>query len=71
MNMDSQWSKQITLTVGPSFFNINAVVLKMIICKDLRNWLNVYLNFSFLLCSSKIETLFQKLKDQKLQTMQL
>ena len=25
----------------------------------------------FLLCSWKIETLFQKLKDQKLQTMQL
>ena len=30
-----------------SSFNINAVVLILIICKDLRNWSNLYLNFSF------------------------
>ena len=54
-----------------SSFNINAVVLILIICKDLRNWSNVYLNLSFLLSFWKIETLFHKLKDQKLQTMQL
>ena len=28
-----------------SSFRINAVVLILIICKDLRNWQNVYLNF--------------------------
>ena len=38
-----------------SSFNINDVVLILIICKDMR----------------KIETLFQKLKYQKLQTIQL
>ena len=31
-------------------FNINAVVLILIISKDLRNWYNVYLNFSFFYC---------------------
>ena len=30
-----------------SSFNINAVVLILIICNDLQNWLNVYLNFSY------------------------
>ena len=30
----------------------------------MRKWSNIYLNFSFLLCSWKIETLFLKLKDQ-------
>ena len=35
---------------GQSSFNINAVVLILLICKDLRIWKNVYLNFSFFYC---------------------
>ena len=30
-----------------SSFNINAVVLTLMTCKDFRNWQNVYLNFTF------------------------
>ena len=45
-----------------SIFNINAVVLILIICKDLRNWLNVYLNFSFFTVFLKYRNIISKLK---------
>ena len=36
-------------------FNINDVVLIVIICKDLRKWLNVYLNLSIFTALSKVK----------------
>ena len=46
-------------------FNINAVVLILIICEDLRNWLNVYLNFSFFTVFLKIRNIISKIKRSK------
>ena len=43
-----------------SSFNINAVVLILIICKDLQNWYNVYLNFSL-----KNRNIISKIKRSK------
>ena len=48
-----------------SSFNINAVVLILIICKDLRNWSNVYLNFSFFTVFLKYRNIISKIKRSK------
>ena len=37
----------VIICVPPIIFSINAVVLILIICSDLRNWSNIYLNFFF------------------------
>ena len=46
-------------------FNINAVVLILIICYDLRNWLNIYLNFSFFTVFLKNRNVISKIKRSK------
>ena len=46
-------------------FNINAVVLILIFCKDLRNWQNVYLNFSFFTVLLKSRNTIIKIKRSK------
>ena len=46
-------------------YNINAVVLVLVICKDLRNWKNVYLNFSFLTVFLKNSNIISKIKRSK------
>ena len=43
----------------------NAVVLILIICKDLRNCKNVYLNFSFFTVFLKNRNLISKIKRSK------
>ena len=43
-------------------FNMNAVVLILIMCKDLRNWYNVYLNFSFFTVFLKNRKIISKIK---------
>ena len=48
-----------------SSFNINAVVLILIICKDLRNWYNVHLNFSFFTVFLKNRNIISKIKRSK------
>ena len=52
-------------------FNVNAVVLIVLFVKIYENGEMFTWIWLFLLYSWKIETLFLKLKDQKLQTMQL
>ena len=46
-------------------FNINAVVLILIICKDLRNWYDVYLNFSLFTVFLKNRNIISKIKRSK------
>ena len=46
-------------------FNINVVVLILIICQYLRNWLNVYLNFSFFTVFLKNRNIISKIKRSK------
>ena len=48
-----------------SSFNIKAVVLILIICKDLRNWQNVNLNFSFFTVFLKNRNIISKIKRSK------
>ena len=48
-----------------SSFKINAVVLILIICKDLRNWVNVYLNFNFFTVFLKNRNIISKIKRSK------
>ena len=49
-----------------SSFNINAVVLILMIYKDLRNWLNVYLNFrGFFTVFLKNRNIISKIKRSK------
>ena len=48
-----------------SSFNINAVVLMLIICNDLRNWYNVYLNFSFFTVFLKNRNIISTIKRSK------
>ena len=52
-------------------FNINAVVLIVIICQDLQKWQNVYLNLSILTVFLKNRNIVSKIRRSKLQTMQL
>ena len=46
-------------------FNINAVVWILINGKDLRNWSNVYLNFSFFTVFLKNRNIISKIKRSK------
>ena len=48
-----------------SRFNINAVVLILIICKDLRNWQNANRNFSFFAVFLKNRNIISKIKRSK------
>ena len=48
-----------------SSFNINAIVLMLIICKGLRNLKNVYLNFSFFTVFLKNRNIISKIKKSK------
>ena len=46
-------------------FKVNAVVLILIICKDLRNWYKVYLHFSFFNVFLKNRNIISKIKRSK------
>ena len=46
-------------------FSINAVVLILIICYDLRNWSSIYLNFSFFVVLLKNRNIIPKIKLSK------
>ena len=48
-----------------SNFNVNAVNLILMICKDLRNRYNVYLNFSFFTVFLKNRNIISKIKRSK------
>ena len=43
-------------------FNINAVVLIVITCKDLQKWLNVYLNLSIFTGFLKNKNIISKIR---------
>ena len=45
--------------------NITAVVLILIICKDLRNWYNVWVNFSYFTVFLKNRNISSKIKRSK------
>ena len=49
----------------PLNFNINAIVLIVITCKDLRKWQNVYLNLSIFTAFLKNKNIIFKIRRSK------